>query len=455
MIFRQFINRDLGCASYLLGGDGEAVVVDPRLDIDVYLETAAEEGLRITAVLDTHIHADHVSGRELLAAATGARALRPGDGGALAPGTVFEVGAVRLEVESAPGHRPEHVAIFVSDTSRGGEPWSVLTGDSLLVGDLARPDLAVDAEVGARDLRQTVTRLLDLGDSVEVWPGHVGGSLCGGAGLSGKTSSTIGYERAHNPLLGAAQETFVASLTENLPPRPPNLSRIVELNRASSASGPATVAPLDAEGLAATLERGAQVLDGRSAEDFDRGHLRGAIWLPPGRAQGTRAGWVVDPDDPLIIVGADLDHARRITTAMQAVGLWNVVGVTAVDPDGWAAAGLDLARGAHWDVDALAAALRAADVALVDVRDDDEWVDGHVPGSIHLPLHRLASDGGGLRLGRRPIAVACAAGTRAAFATSVLRRELPEAEIVRVADGGVAGLAERGISLTAPLPVGS
>jgi hydroxyacylglutathione hydrolase len=447
MIFRQFINRDLGCASYLLGGGGEAVVVDPRLDIDVYLEAAAEEGLAITAVLDTHLHADHVSGRELLAAEAGARALRPGEGGALVPGTVVEVGTVRLDVEAAPGHRPEHVVIFVSDTSRGGEPWSVLTGDSLLVGDLARPDLAVDAEVGARDLQQTVTRLLDLGDSVEVWPGHVGGSLCGGAGLSGKTSSTIGYERAHNPLLGAAEETFVATMTENLPPKPPNGSRIVELNRATAASAPAAIRELDPAALRDALAGGAQVLDGRSPEDFDHGHLRGAIWLPPGNAQGTRAGWVVDAHDELIVVGDTLDDARRIAAAMHAVGLWNVVGVVAGAPAEWTAAGLDVGTGERWDLDALAAALRDSSAALVDVRDIEEWDGGHVAGSTNLPLHRLAVDGGALRSDQPTIAVACAAGTRAAFAASVLRRELPGARIVRVADGGVPGLAERGVDL--------
>jgi hydroxyacylglutathione hydrolase len=450
MIFRQVINEDLGCASYLLGDGGEAVVVDPRLDIDVYLEAAAEASLRITAVLDTHIHADHVSGRERLAAVTGARAFRPGEGGSLVPGTVIRAGALRLTAVAAPGHRPEHLAILAGDTSRGSEPWFVLTGDSLLVGDLARPDLAVDAEDGARDLHRTVTRIVALGDGVEVWPGHVGGSLCGGAGLSGKTSSTIGYERRHNPLVGTGADEFARRLTESLPPKPPNGGRIVELNRSASASAPAPAQVLGSEGLALAVAGGAQVIDGRSPEAFDRGHLVGAIWLPPGNARGTRAGWVVDPDDELVIVGADLGDAGRIAAAMHAVGLWNVIGVTASDPDDWAAADLTVARGTRWDLDALAAGLRAADVALIDVRDQSEWEDGHVPGSVSLPLHRLAAEGAALRLDSRPIAVACAGGVRAGFAASVLRRELPGAEIVRVADGGIPGLAGRGITLAAP-----
>jgi hydroxyacylglutathione hydrolase len=451
VVFRQLINEDLGCASYLLGDAGEAVVVDPRLDIGVYLEGAAEAGLRITAVLDTHIHADHVSGREALAAATGARAFRPGDGGTLTAGTAIEVGALRLVAEAAPGHRPEHLAILVADTSRGSEPWLVLTGDSLLVGDLARPDLAVDAAVGARDLHATVARIAGLGDGVEVWPGHVGGSLCGGAGLSGKTSSTIGYERRHNPLLGAGREDFVERLIKNLPPKPPNGGRIVELNRSGAASVPTGPAALALDQLAGALGRGARVMDGRSAEDFDRGHLRGAIWLPPGRATGTRAGWVVDPEDELVIVADGLDRAARIAAALQAVGLWKIAGLSTSGADDWAAADLPIARGARWDLDAVAAGLRAAQIALVDVRDEGEWDDGHVPGSISLPLHQLTQAGEELGDGDLPIAVACAGGTRAAFAASVLRHRLPDAEIVRVVGGGIAGLAERDIALTAPV----
>jgi hydroxyacylglutathione hydrolase len=206
MFFQQVLYHDLGCASYLLGDDGEVVVVDPRWDIDVYLRIAAEQHLAITHVIDTHEHADHVSGRARLCAATGARAhrpLRPGASAApdtIAAGETLTVGALRLIALGTPGHRPEHLAFAVADTTRGEDPWLVLTGDSLLVGDVARPDLAYEPAEGAAALHDTLARLTALGDGVEVWPGHVGGSLCGGAGLSNKTSSTIGYERRHNPV---------------------------------------------------------------------------------------------------------------------------------------------------------------------------------------------------------------------------------------------------------------
>ena len=211
MIFRQITHDDLGCASYLIGDEqaGVAAVVDPRFEIDEYLELAQYMGVRIEDVFETHNHADHVSGHGRLAAATGAQihinggadvayAHRP-----LADGDEVRIGAVIVRAVHTPGHRPEHTAYLLIDTHRGPEPWAVLSGDSLFVGDVARPDLAVEKTDGARDIfRSLHRRLLSLPDDVEVWPGHLGGSMCGGPGMDMKISSTIGYERAHNALLG-------------------------------------------------------------------------------------------------------------------------------------------------------------------------------------------------------------------------------------------------------------
>jgi hydroxyacylglutathione hydrolase len=206
LFFRQVLYRDLGCASYVLGDGGEAIVVDPRWDIDIYLEIARNELLSITHVLETHNHADHVSGRFRLAQITGARCHcaadgEPADGEGIAAGWEIAIGSVRVQALATPGHRPEHLAFAVADLSRGSDPWLLLTGDSLLVGDIARPDLAVEPRDGAAALHDSLKRLVALDDYVEVWPAHVGGSLCGGVRLSGKTSSTVGYERRHNPLL--------------------------------------------------------------------------------------------------------------------------------------------------------------------------------------------------------------------------------------------------------------
>lgn len=460
MFFRQVLYRDLGCASYVFGDDGEAVVVDPRWDIDVYLEIAREQRLRIVGVIDTHDHADHVSGRTRLAQVTGAWARRPagapgaaGEGTAageeIAAGDRVSIGSLWIEAIAAPGHRPEHLALAVGDVARGEGPWMVLTGDSLLVGDVARPDLAVEARDGAAELHASLRRLLSLGDHVELWPGHVGGSLCGGAHLSGKTSSTLGYERRCNPLLTLDQPEFVDAVTSSVPTRPPNVQRIVGLNRRGGGDAPAAAPMLEVGGMIGALRRGVIVLDCRAPEAFDEAHVAGTINLPvssPG--VGTRAGWTLDPLEPVVVVAADEAAGRRMETALQAVGFWAVSGIALADPRAWNGHGLPVARADSWDLAQLADSLRTDAVELIDVREPEEWRDGHVAGSRHLPLHRLrdvpaAADPPAMA---RPTAVACAGGIRAAFAASVLRRAGRQG-VVRVAGGGIGDLAGFGIGL--------
>jgi glyoxylase-like metal-dependent hydrolase (beta-lactamase superfamily II)/rhodanese-related sulfurtransferase len=455
VFFRQVLYPDLGCASYVVGDAGEAAVVDPRWDIDVYLEIAAEERLRITHVIDTHEHADHVSGRLRLAETIGARPHRPagpGDAGddVIAAGEEIALGAVRIHALAAPGHRPEHLVFAVHDLSRADVPWALLTGDTLLVGDVARPDLAYAPREGAAALHATLGELVAHGDHVELWPGHVGGSLCGGAQLSHKTSSTVGFERRHNPLLAMDEPAFVDAVTASLPSRPPNIERIVELNRRRTGRSPAAAPRLEAAGLKRTLTEGATVLDCRAPDRFDDGHLAGAINLPvtsPG--VGTRAGWALDPAAAIVVVAGDEPAARRMLSALQAVGFWALEGWAVAAADAWRNAGLPVARAGSWDLDRLADGVRRDAVQLVDVRELPEWVSGHVAGSIHVPLHRLrdvadvpaSADG-------RPTAVACAAGIRAAFAASLLRRA-GRRDVVRVAGGGVPDLGDRGIVLAA------
>lgn len=447
MFFRQVLYRDLGCASYVLGDGGEAIVVDPRFDIDIYLEIARQEGLEITHVVDTHDHADHLSGRSRLAALTGAGAHRPARPEEprrddLASGEELRVGHVRVCALATPGHRPEHIVLAVSDDSRSPEPWMILSGDSLLVGDLARPDLAVEPQLGARDLLASLNGLLALGDHVEVWPGHVGGSLCGGAGLSRKTGSTIGYERRNNPLLSLDEPTFVDVLTSSVPARPPNVSHIVQANRRTHPNEPSEPQVLDPENLLAVLDREVTVLDARDPQAFDEGHVAGAVNLPvSASAIGTRAGWALRPDEPIVIAADDEADAQAMTRALHAVGLWKILGVT-LEWDG-----LPLVAERSWNLETLAVGLRGRAVTLVDVREELEWQAGHVQGSTHLPLIRLGS-GRALDTpaGAGTIAVACAGGARAAFAASLLRRG-GWREVVRVADGGVGGLADHGIAL--------
>src|SRR3954463_11334461 len=230
MIFRQVVHDDLGCASYLVGDDGAGVaaVVDPKLDIGEYLRLARWFGVTIEHILETHNHADHVSGHARLAAATGGRIHVPRlaepeyDHEPFDDGWELALGSVRVKAIHTPGHRPEHTAFALSDTRRADEPWAILTGDTLFVGDIARPDLAVEKEEGARDIfRSLHEKLLPLGAEVEVWPGHLGGSLCGGPSVDMKPSTPIGYECRYNELLRVEDEDdFVERSLARLGPQP-------------------------------------------------------------------------------------------------------------------------------------------------------------------------------------------------------------------------------------------
>ena len=273
MLFRQVINEDLGCASYLVGDieSGQAAVVDPQWDIAPYLDAASSRGVRITHIIETHTHADHVSGRGRLHEATGATmhlspladAEFPHE--PLVDGAVVDLGGVRLQALHLPGHRPEHTGLLLIDASRGPEPWAVLTGDSLFVGDVGRPDLAVDAVEGAKDQYRSIKRLMDLPDWVEVYPGHIGGSLCGSQ-ISAKTSSTIGYERAHSPLLTAIDVgDFTDELISRLAVKPPDLDRVVGMNNGPLVTPLAPPPALDGDEFLRRAEAGGLVIDGRSS----------------------------------------------------------------------------------------------------------------------------------------------------------------------------------------------
>ena len=301
MLFRQFVNDDLGCGSYLVGceGAGVAAVIDPAYAIEPYLDEAERRGVRITCVVETHTHADHLSGHGRLALEHGlpvyvnpiAEARYPHE--PLVDGAEIVLGNVVLRAIHTPGHRPEHTAIAIVDRTRAEEPWLVLTGDSLFVGEAARPDLAVGAVEGAEGLYGSLRRLMELPDGVEVYPGHVAGSLCGGAGMSSKGSSTIGFERRFNAALGRAGgpiDEFVRHSAAVDAPKPPNLQRIVALNQ-----GPWVGRAPELQSLGSSA--GVTVLDVRPVAAFAAGHVPGSLNVPlAGSGFGTKAGFVLSPD---------------------------------------------------------------------------------------------------------------------------------------------------------------
>jgi hydroxyacylglutathione hydrolase len=447
MLFRQILHEDLGCASYVIADGGEAAVVDPKWQIEDYLELAHEHDVRIRHVLETHNHADHLSGRGRLAAATGATLWVSDEAGAdyehepLEDGTTLELGDARITALRTPGHRPEHLAFLVEDTSRTDTPWLLLTGDSLFVGDVARPDLAVEPEEGARGLHRSLARLLEHDDFVEVWPGHIGGSLCGGAAMSKKPSSTIGFERRFSPLLGiAGEDEFVRELTASPQPQPPNFERIVELNRGPLVTETVSLEPLAPAGAKALVAAGAVLVDGREPREFDAVHVPGSLSVAQTHSGvGTRAAWVVEPDADVVVLAAGDADARALARNLEAVGFRSLRGFVAGGIGAWQAAGLETESTPAIDPAELARRLRAGGVTLLDVREDDEWEEGHVDGSLHVPYHDLR-DGIPSNLPRdEPLAVACSAGNRSSLAASLLRRAGLE-DVIHVTDGGVQDL---------------
>src|SRR6266516_1120374 len=442
MLFRQVLHEDLGCASYLIADGSVAAIVDPKWEIEDYLALAAEQELAIAHVLETHDHADHLSGRGRVVKATGATVTT------LADGDTFELGDARITALATPGHRPEHVAYLVVDKSRTERPWLVLTGDSLFVGDVGRPDLAVDPQEGAHGLFHSTRRLLELEDVTELWPGHIGGSLCGGSGMSEKPSSTIGFERRANELLGLEEDEFVQRLTNQLEPQPPNFERIVELNRGPLITEAVTLDPLSPRRALEFLESGATLIDGRDPLEFDAAHPPNALNVTMTHTGvGTRAAWVVDPECKVVLLAASDRDAQRLGRLLEAVGFWKLCGYVAGGIGAWRGEHLQTHSTPALDLKGLAERLWAGDAVLLDVREDDEWEEGHVECSLHVPYHDL-HDGlpKEIREAGKPLAVACSAGNRSSLAASLLERAGIE-EVLHVADGGVEDLAGYGIEL--------
>ena len=411
MIFTQFVDDALGCASYLVGDPrtGKAVVVDPAFAIEQYLEEAERRDVHVVRVVETHTHADHLAGHGRFALEHGvpvsihpaAEAEYPHD--ALEDGDEIALGDIVLRCIHTPGHRPEHCCLAVSDLTRGPEAWIVLSGDSLFVGDAARPDLAIEAREGAEGLFHSLRRLVELGDGVEVYPGHVAGSLCGKA-MSSKASTTIGFERRFNPALAHDDVAlFVAEATSVSAPRPPNMERIVQLNR-----GPFVAAQPEPVELDSALG-GVQVLDVRPVEAFAAGHHAGAVSVPvSGTGFGTKAGFVLD-DRPVIVVASDSDEAAAAIRGLHSVGILDVAGYLL----GGGPEMLELVSVEQLDE------LLDRGAELIDVREKDERDTGYIAGSRNIPYRLLAL--GAAELPRdRPIVTICETGPRAAIAASIL-----------------------------------
>jgi hydroxyacylglutathione hydrolase len=460
LIFRQVSQDDLGCASYLIGDEnaGVAAVVDPKFEIDEYLELARYIGVSIEHILETHNHADHVSGHGRLAAATGATIHIHREAAAAYPhepfddGWELELGALRVQALHTPGHRPEHSAFALIDTSRGEEPWAVLTGDSLFVGDVARPDLAIDKERGARGIFHSLReKLLTLPPETEIWPAHLGGSMCGGPGMDMKISSTLAYERAHNEMLSEDdEERFVERAIGSLGPQPPNFEAIVELNKGELLAEGVEVLPLTPRQVEQKRSEGALLVDVRTDLQFDDAHIPGAICIPAVRAGfGNRLAWLADRDQAIVLIGRDDEDARRAARLALSVGIRRLGGFLHGGMTEWRREKRPVQRIERLELEELPARVAGDErLQILDVRERSERDAGHIPESLFEPWHDIDHLPAELDP-ERPVAVVCASGERAAVGASLVQRH-GASEVIHVTGGGVPTWGELGNPIKRP-----
>src|SRR5919198_371692 len=396
MIFQQILNEESGCLSYLIGCGqaGEALIVDPGRDrVHEYLRLARRRGLTITRVVETHTHADHISGNRDLAAATRAPIFAHAAAGLafdherLRDGDELRVGTVRLTIAHTPGHTPDSISVFVTDHARSAEPWFVLTGDLLFVGSVGRPDLggARAAEEAYESLQRV---LLRLDDSVEIYPAHGAGSACGRA-MSAKTGSTIGFERRFNPALQLRDRAaFVEAILRDLPPKPPQFEKIVGKNRGLVPLQAAKPRPYAAREAWEAVQRGECVVDLRDPGAYGEGHVPGAInvWVEsPQFAE--RVAWAIPAGGPLLLLAPGPSDLERAVQALARVGVDEVTGYLQWGMIEWKSEGLPVETVPQITVhDLLEWLEEGRDLAVIDVREPFEWLEGHIEGAIHLPM---------------------------------------------------------------------
>lgn len=434
MFFQQFKVEGLGCYSYLIGcpKEGVACVVDPERHIERYLDVAQENGLQIADVFDTHLHADHITGSQELAAQTGAtihvhpavEAEYPHE--PVCEGQRFRFGAAEIEIIETPGHTPNSVTLAVTDHARSDDVQALLTGDLLFVGDIGRPDLA-----GEDLLEQQVKNLYDslysklsrFPDWTEVYPAHGEGSLCG-KGMSSKPMTTLGFERRNNPLINEMPfDEFHRLMTEGFQVRPDNFVDMVEKNRKGPALLRETAAftRLAAGQVEQAVRNGAKLVDVRDQVAFGAAFLPGSINIGMRPNSVNWLGMVVDADSEIIVVADSEADAREAAFRFRRAGYDNLIGYLADGVSGWAMQGKQLDHLPQLSVDSLKHVLaKYKDHVVLDVRTDAEWQTGHIEGAVHTPISDLI-DGGTDLPKQRHITAVCGSGYRSNIAGSFLK----------------------------------
>lgn len=453
MLLRYFYNEKLAHASYLLGcqATGEALVLDPGRDIEPYVCAAEAQGLRIVGAAETHIHADFVSGARELAERT-----RTADGPTavlylsdegdenwkyqyldgykhvlLKDGNSFKIGNIRLEVMHTPGHTPEHISFLVTDTAGADRPMGIFTGDFVFVGDVGRPDLlekaaaqAGTADLGARQMFQSLKRFRELPDFVQVWPAHGAGSACGKA-LGAVPSSTVGYEKLFNwALQHDEEEGFVSALLEGQPEPPRYFAEMKRVNKVGPRvlHGVPTPEHLPFSHLTRLLNTGAVVVDARQAMAFASAHIPGTVNIPYDGSFVNWAGWLLDYDRPFYFI-AERHQVKGMAEDLIHIGLDQVAGY--FEPpslDSWLEAGQPVQSYQMASPSQVARRILEDDVTVLDVRSQAEWDSGHLPGAKHIMLGYLPQRA--LEFPPdAPVVVHCETGGRSAIAASILQAQ--------------------------------
>jgi len=434
MIMETVFTEGVAHLSYLIGdkATGKAAVIDPRRDVDVYLELARKNKVSITHVLETHIHADFVSGtRELVDRTGSAKAVLSVEGGAkygfecekLKDGDKIDLGRVILTAKHTPGHTPEHMSFLAAEGNRPETPFAVFSGDTLFADSVGRPDLlgASQSEKLAHQLFASLREFyLKLPDGVRVHPGHGAGSPCG-ADIADRLVTTIGYERAHNKALQITDEAaFVEFALNTAPPEPVYYKRMKKIN----AEGPEVLGRLPTcpavvakEFQKAVAAKGSQLVDNRQSLAFGGGHIKGAMSIGPHPELSIWAGWMLDPEKPIFLVLQKDADLPEVQSQLLRVGYTKFGGYLLGGMDEWANAALPLTRLPQMTVHEVNE--RASDVQVLDVRSPEEWEDGHIPDAQYIFLPELEKKSDRLNK-KKPVAVYCDSGYRASLAASLL-----------------------------------
>jgi hydroxyacylglutathione hydrolase len=432
MYFEQFYLGCLAHASYMLASRGEAIVVDPQRDVDIYLKAAEERGVKILHIFETHLHADFVSGHKELAARTGAKIYMGANAGAKFPhiavqdGFELRAGKLLLKVLDTPGHTPESICILITDEEKSFNPWAVLTGDTLFLGDVGRPDLSTThspAELGGMLYDSLHRKLLSLADEVLVYPAHGAGSLCG-RNMRAERSSTIGTERLTNYALQIKdKEEFVRQLTTNLPTRPAYFLQDAEINRegAPTLSDLPELPPIPAAQLKSLLDEGVIALDVRPGEQFAREHVPGSINIALSGQFASWAGTVLGLTGRPVLIADSADQLSEARLRLARVGLEDPRGYLKGGVEAWKHAGFALAEFSQVTVQVLHDELRSSIFQVLDVRREPEWQAGHVDGATWWPLDNFKVSPPEIDR-ERPVAVHCKSGYRSMIACSLLQR---------------------------------